>query len=157
MELQQEAQSEFQASYHILNKTLHRPQFLLHIEDTFYFVVLFSYHNSYRTVNHHPTEHRNICNYSFSLSFISDSGKSAITFDEDKEGSDSTDMFYTNISGVTPDDMWGIMDGGVAGNIATLQVRNAQGQRAKVVADFESGTVDFAGVIYRNTATRYYP
>lgn len=92
-----------------------------------------------------------------SLSFISDSGKSAITFDEDKEGSDSTDMFYTNISGVTPDDMWGIMDGGVAGNIATLQVRNAQGQRAKVVADFESGTVDFAGVIYRNTATRYYP
>lgn len=92
-----------------------------------------------------------------SLSFISDSGKSAITFDEDKEGSDSTDMFYTNISGVTPDDMWGIMDGGVAGNIATLQVRNAQGQRAKVVADFESGTVDFAGVIYRNTAMRYYP
>ena len=89
-------------------------------------------------------------------SFISDSGKSAITFDEDKEGSDSTDMFYTNISGVTPDDVWVLMDGDIAGNTATLHVRNAQGQKAKVVADFGNGTIDFAGVIYRNTATKYY-
>ena len=89
-------------------------------------------------------------------SFISDSGKSAITFDEDKEGSDSTDMFYTNISGVTPDDVWVLMDGDIAGNTATLHVRNAQGQKAKVVADCGNGTIDFAGVIYRNTATKYY-
>jgi len=91
-----------------------------------------------------------------SLSFISESGKSAITFDEDKQGSDCTFMWYTNISGVTPDDVWSFLDGSVSGNTATLHLRNAQGQRAKVVADFESETIDFSGIIYRNTATKYH-
>ena len=91
-----------------------------------------------------------------SLSFISESGKSAITFDEDKQGSDCTFMWYTNISGVTPDDVWSFLDGSVSGNTATLHLRNAQGQRAKVIADFESETIDFSGISYRNTATKYH-
>ena len=88
-------------------------------------------------------------------SFISDSGKSAITFDEDKRGGNSTYMFYTNISGKNPDDVWTLMDGSVARNSATLHLKNGSGLKAKVVADYKSETIDFSGVTYRNSRKRY--
>lgn len=90
-----------------------------------------------------------------SLSFISESGKSAITFYDGGEG-DSTYMFYTNISGETPDDVWDLTDGSVSDDSVTLYLQNSQGQRATVVADLTDGTIDFTGIIYRNTPTRYY-
>ena len=90
-----------------------------------------------------------------SLSFISESGKSAITFYDGGEG-DSTYMFYTNISGETPDDVWDLTDGSVSDDSVTLYLQNSQGQRATVTADLSEGTIDFTGIIYRNTPTRYY-
>ena len=94
--------------------------------------------------------------YYGSRSFISDSGKSAITFDEDKRGSNSTYMFYTNISGKNPDDVWTLMDGSVTRKSATLHLQNGQGLKAKVVADFSSETINFSGVTYRNCRKKYY-
>lgn len=91
-----------------------------------------------------------------SRSFISDSGKSAITFDEYKQGSNSTYMFYTNIKGKNPDDVWTLLDGNVYRNSATLRLQNGSGLEARVVADYLDESIDFSGVTYRNCRKKYY-
>ena len=89
-------------------------------------------------------------------SFISDSGKSAITFEGERAGGDVAELYYTNISGVTPDDVWVLIDGSLSENSATIHVRNDQHQEAVLTADFSNGTIDFSGITYRNTETKYH-
>lgn len=87
-------------------------------------------------------------------SFISESGKSAISFSEAQH---SFRMDYHNISGVTPDDSWEVIDGliGAGGRNVTLYLRNSQNQEASVTGNYSADAVYFTDIVYRNTEKDY--
>lgn len=87
-------------------------------------------------------------------SFISESGKSAISFSEAQH---SFRMDYHNISGITPDDSWEVIDGQIraGGRNVTLYLRNSQNQEASVTGNYFADAVYFTAIVYRTTEKDY--